>query len=64
MTRLRYLLLLVPLLVGAARPAAAQVGANTDIITGTVTGPEGQPIADATVEAIAAETQISRQRTT
>jgi hypothetical protein len=40
------------------------VGSTTDIITGTVTGPEGQPIADATVEAIAAETQISRQRTT
>ncbi len=64
MTRLRYPLLLVALLVGTAPPAAAQVGANTDIITGTVTGPEGQPIADATVEAIAAETQISRQRTT
>ncbi|HTC24050.1 MAG TPA: TonB-dependent receptor, partial [Gemmatimonadales bacterium] len=64
MPRPRYLLLLVPLLLGLARPVAGQVGANTDIITGTVTGPEGQPIADATVEATAAETQISRQRTT
>ncbi len=64
MTRLGQLWLLAFLLFGVVRPVAGQVGANTDIITGTVTGPDGQPIADATVEAVAAETEISRQRTT
>jgi len=63
-TRLRRLLLLALLLMGIVRPAPGQVGANTDIITGTVTGPDSQPIADATVEAVAAESQISRHRTT
>src|SRR5881397_3814005 len=47
-----------------ARPAAAQVGTTTDIITGTVTGPDSQPLAGALVQAISLETQVSRQRTT
>jgi len=38
-------------------PAAAQVGSATDIITGKVTGPDGEPIADATVEAVTTENQ-------
>lgn len=64
MIRPSRLALLASLLLGVVRPAAGQIGANTDIITGTVTGEDGQPLADATVEAVAAETQISRQRTT
>ena len=55
------LLLLVAM---AARPAAAQVGATTDIITGMVTGPDSQPLAGATVQATSVETRVSRQRTT
>ncbi len=64
MPRPSRLALLASLLLGVVRPAAGQIGANTDIITCTVTGEDGQPLADATVEAVAAETQISRQRTT
>src|SRR5204863_24512 len=54
------------LIVAATVPrrSAAQVGATTDIITGTVTGPDSQPLAGAVVQAISLETQISRQRTT
>ena len=48
----------------APRRATAQVGATTDIITGTVTGPDSQPLAGAVVQATSLETQISRQRTT
>jgi len=40
----------------------AQVGATTDIITGTVTGPDSQPLAGAVVQATSIETQVSRQR--
>jgi Carboxypeptidase regulatory-like domain len=59
------LLSLVALLAGAwLRPLVAQVGTTTDIITGRVTGPDSQPLAGATVEAISLETQVSRQRTT
>src|SRR2546421_11559598 len=47
-----------------ARPAAGQVGATTDIITGTVTGPDSQPLAGAVVVATSLETRVSRQRTT
>ena len=35
----------------APRRATAQVGATTDIITGTVTGPDSQPLAGAVVHA-------------
>ena len=48
----------------APRRATAQVGATTDIITGTVTGPDSQPLAGAVVQAMSLETQISRQHTT
>src|SRR5438132_389232 len=62
--RLRGLPALVALLALAARPAAAQVGTTTDIITGTVTGPDSQPLAGAVVTATSLETRVSRQRTT
>ncbi|MFN8654127.1 MAG: carboxypeptidase regulatory-like domain-containing protein [Gemmatimonadales bacterium] len=43
-----------------ARPAAAQVGTTTDILTGTVSDSAGNPVAEAVVEAVSAETQVSR----
>jgi len=46
------------------RTAATQVGTTTDIITGTVTGRDSQPLAGAVVQATSLETQVSRQRTT
>lgn len=46
---------------GAAR---AQVGSSTDIITGTVKGPQGEPIAGARVEVTSVELQTMRGRTT
>jgi len=52
------------LLALAVSPCAAQVGTSTDIITGTVTGPDSQPIAGAMVEALSVETELSRQRVT
>ena len=48
----------------AASPAAAQVGSTTEIITGTVTGPDGKPIAGARVEVMSVELQTTRGRTT
>src|SRR5438552_7663439 len=62
--RLRGLPALVALLALAARPAAAQVGATIDIITGVVAGPDSQPLADAVVTATYLEARVSRQRTT
>src|SRR5438132_1688531 len=56
--------LIVLCAVGAPRTAASQVGVTTDIITGMVTGSDGQPLAGAVVEAVSVETQLSRQRTT
>jgi len=50
--------------VTTPRTASAQVGATTDIIVGTVTGPDSQPLAGATVEVTSRETQSSRQLTT
>src|SRR6266581_774114 len=46
-----------------ARPGASQVGATTDIITGTVTGPDSQPLPGAVVVATSVETRVSHQRT-
>src|SRR5438046_8950344 len=54
-------LLLAPL---ASRPAAGQVGATTDSIRGTVTGPDSLPLGGAVVTATSLETRVSRQRTT
>ncbi|HYD53010.1 MAG TPA: carboxypeptidase-like regulatory domain-containing protein, partial [Gemmatimonadaceae bacterium] len=60
------LALLVPLLglLAAPRAASAQLGSGTDIITGTVAGPDGRPLAGARVEALSVETQTRRGRTT
>jgi hypothetical protein len=44
--------------------AHAQVGSTTDIITGKVTGPTGQPIVGARVEVTSVELQTMRGRTT
>jgi len=57
-------LLLALALSLAAFRAAAQVGTTTDIITGTVVGPDSQPLAGALVQALSVETQISRNATT
>ncbi|PYP29795.1 MAG: hypothetical protein DMD55_00315, partial [Gemmatimonadetes bacterium] len=65
--RARPLPLLLALAVAlplAASGAAAQVGTTTDIITGTVVGPDNQPLAGALVQAVSVETQISRHATT
>ena len=64
LTRLRSLHLGAALFLAVAPKVAAQVGGTTDIITGKVMGPSGDPIADATVEVISVETQVSRQRAT
>src|SRR5213593_1810645 len=56
--------LVVALAAVGAQAVGAQVGTTTDIITGTVTGPDSQPLAGAVVVATSIETQVSRQRTT
>src|SRR5438093_4772610 len=56
--------LVVALAAVGAQAVGAQVGTTTDIITGTVTGPDSQPLAGAVVTAISLETRVSRQRTT
>jgi hypothetical protein len=58
----RLLLLLLPLFLPAA--VAAQVGVTTDIISGRVTGPAGQPVAGAQIEAVSAETEVRRTAVT
>src|SRR5207244_3062315 len=60
----RLLGIVVLVAMAAAHPADAQVGTTTDIITGTVTGPDSQPLAGAVVTATSVETRVSRQRTT
>jgi hypothetical protein len=61
----RRLLLLLFILIGSfATTARAQVGATTDIITGTVVGPDGKPIVGATVEVTSVETEVTRRKTT
>ena len=54
------------LLYGVAGPAtaAAQIGATTDIITGTVKAENGSPIKDATVEVTSMETSVTRRART
>ena len=52
------------LLVVAATPADAQVGATTDIIMGRVIGADSAPVAGARVEVTSAETGITRRKTT
>lgn len=61
----RPILLAFALLALAGRPAHAQIGSATDIITGTVTRAiDGSAIPDATVEAYSLETQVTRRART
>jgi hypothetical protein len=55
---LRRALYTLLLLAGSAAHAAAQ--SNTDIITGRVIGPNGEPVAGATIRATSLETEIQR----
>lgn len=54
----------VALLALSPRVAAAQIGATTDIITGTVRATNGQPIKDAQVEVLSAESGVTRRART
>jgi len=47
-----------------ASVATAQVGSTTDILTGTIRGPDGQPLAGALVTALSLETQLTREAKT
>ena len=58
------IVLAVALLALAPRPVAAQIGGTTDIITGTVVGPGGAPVAGAHVDVTSVETGITRTKTT
>lgn len=62
--RIGTLVFLACLVLVAPRPASAQAGMGTDVITGTVTGPGGQAIQDANVEATSLETQVTRRART
>jgi hypothetical protein len=62
--RLRVLLLLLVVVAGLPGRGIAQVGASTDILTGVVTGEDGQPLPDVTVEAYSLETQVTRRART
>src|SRR5258708_34106771 len=59
----RFSFLLLVIILAAALPAAAQVGATTDIIMGKGTGPTNEPIANARVEGTSNETGITRPKT-
>jgi len=66
MLRFRVFLVLLAVALPALLPAraAAQVGMGTDIIVGVVTGEDGAPVQDATVEAYSLETQVTRRART
>ena len=65
MPRARLLLVVVGCLLGfAPARAAAQAGAGTDIITGTILAEDGSPVQDANVEAYSLETQVTRRART
>ncbi len=60
-------LVLAALLLGGgilSRPAQAQVGSTTDIVTGRVLGPDGKPIENVTVAVKSAESGITRTKRT
>ena len=61
MTPLRLAVLLAFVLPSLA---VAQVGGTTDIITGTITGPDGTPVNAAQVQVTSVETGISRVKAT
>ena len=66
MPRFRVFLVLLAVALLALLPArvSAQVGMGTDIIVGVVTGDDGAPVQDATVEAYSLETQVTRRART
>ncbi|HXD23411.1 MAG TPA: carboxypeptidase-like regulatory domain-containing protein, partial [Gemmatimonadaceae bacterium] len=64
MKRLFFAVALSAVAFGVPAIARAQVGSTTDILTGTVVGPNKEPIAGARVEVMSMETQVSRFRTT
>jgi len=57
-------LALLAAIAGAPIPLKAQIGATTDIITGTVRATNGEPIKDATVEVTSLETDVTRRART
>jgi hypothetical protein len=59
-------ILLLFLLIGSVLPAGAhaQVGVTTDILTGTITGPDGAAVQNALVQAVSMETGVSRSTLT
>ncbi|MEO6865514.1 MAG: carboxypeptidase regulatory-like domain-containing protein [Gemmatimonadaceae bacterium] len=60
-------LVLAALILGAgiaSRPAQAQIGSTTDIVTGRVLGPDGKPIENVTVAVKSAESGITRTKRT
>jgi hypothetical protein len=57
-------LILLLALLGAPGPATAQIGLTTDILTGTVRGPDGLPVQNAMVQAISVETGTTRTTVT
>jgi hypothetical protein len=61
---LKLLLVVVALATTVAGRLDGQVGLTTDIITGVVTTADGTPVADAVVDAVSLETQISRSART
>jgi len=64
MKRLFFAVALFAAAFGVPAIARAQVGSSTDILTGKVVGPNGEPIAGARIEVLSLETQVSRFRTT
>ena len=66
MLRSRLLMVLVACALPALLPAraSAQAGMGTDVIVGVVTGEDGAPVQDATVEAYSLETQVTRRART
>ena len=64
MKRLLLAFALGAIALGTPEMAHGQVGSTTDIITGKVIGPNGEPIAGARVEVLSLETQVTRFRTT
>jgi hypothetical protein len=52
------------LLAALAAPARAQVGSTTDILSGTITGPDKKGVAGATVTATSLDTRVTRSRQT
>ena len=56
----RFVLLLV--LAAAPAVARAQVGSNTDILSGRITAPDGKGVAGATVTAVSLDTRATPSR--